>query len=283
MPGNLTQAFYILFANQINSPSSWPRKVCQNGGVGPQGSECVDASNYRNGIFVTSPQNITKEDVAKVKRDVPGSKLVLYWDFGEMPVTPAGCLFCTGHIMGDLPGRNCTTTYPCGVGSFTSALNEAVPPELLIRWRTGEHPVWEYAEGMPGLPAYCWNKKLAPILAKFLGGWVKDHGFDGIYLDGYVEPDHVHIGAEPCNVVDHGQYEGPMVHMDAPGSAANLGAKLSGSCGFDGKEPCNISALKEGCDSFDGCNGFNTNGEYLSPLLCIRASVPAIRCAHVIA
>lgn len=71
----LTQAFYILFANQIESPT-WPHKVCQNGGLGPQGAECVDGTNYRNGVFVTSPQNITPAHVAKVKRDVPGSKLV---------------------------------------------------------------------------------------------------------------------------------------------------------------------------------------------------------------
>ena len=52
-----TQSFYILFANQIESPT-WPR-VCQNGGVGPQGSECVAATKYNNGVIVTSPQNVT--------------------------------------------------------------------------------------------------------------------------------------------------------------------------------------------------------------------------------
>ena len=57
---------------------------------------------------------------------------------------------------------------------------------------------------------------------RFLGGWILDHGLDGIYLDGYLDPDLVHIGPEPCHVVDRGQYAGPLVHMDAPESAHNL-------------------------------------------------------------
>ena len=173
-----TQAFYILFANQIDSPD-WPHKVCQNGGLGPQGDECVDATRYKNGVFVTSPQNITQAHVQKVKRDVPGSRLVAYWDFGEMPVTasPDICPFCTGHIMGDRDGRNCTTTYPCGQGTFTEALNKSVPHELLIRRRTATHRQWQLVEGYPGLPAYCWNKRLAPLLANFLGDWIKARRF----------------------------------------------------------------------------------------------------------
>ena len=40
--------------------------------IGPQGSECVPASKYKDGVFIASPQNITKELIAKVKADVPG-------------------------------------------------------------------------------------------------------------------------------------------------------------------------------------------------------------------
>ena len=40
---------------------------------------------------------MTTELIAKVKRDVLGSKVVAYWDFGEIPIlgkTKAECPFC---------------------------------------------------------------------------------------------------------------------------------------------------------------------------------------------
>ena len=70
------QAFYILFSAQVDSPE-WPHQLCQNAGQGPQGTECVPPSKYRNGVFIASPQNMTKDRIAKVKRDVPGSKVVV--------------------------------------------------------------------------------------------------------------------------------------------------------------------------------------------------------------
>ena len=39
-----------------------------------------------------------------------------------MPLAPsAECPFCNSHIMGDRPGRNCSTTYRCGPSPFLSA------------------------------------------------------------------------------------------------------------------------------------------------------------------
>lgn len=124
-----TQAFYILFADQITSPN-WPQKICQNNGrPGPQGAECVPASKYANGVFIASPQNMTAELIAKVKADVPGSSVVAYWDFGDVPLPhSAECPFCQGHIMGDRPGRNCSTTYSCGPSPFLKALWQVWPP-----------------------------------------------------------------------------------------------------------------------------------------------------------
>ena len=71
------QAFYILFAEQVTSVD-WPNKICQNAGRGPQGSECVTPDTYKNGVFIASPQNMTKDLIAKVKKDVPGSRVVAY-------------------------------------------------------------------------------------------------------------------------------------------------------------------------------------------------------------
>jgi hypothetical protein len=188
------QAFYILFAAQVQS-ADWPAKICQNSGHGPQGSECVPASKYKDGVFIASPQNITKELVAKVKADVPGSKVVAYWDFNDMPLlgaTAQECPFCRGHIMGDRAGRNCSTTYACGPSPFLSALQRTFPAALAVHDVTNGAP-GTMVEGYPGLAQYVWNNQSAPLLAKFLGGWIKDHGFDGLYMDGYLEPDLVKL------------------------------------------------------------------------------------------
>ena len=62
-----TKAF--LFSNQVMDNPEWPTKLCQNNGHGPQGSECVDATQYANGIFIASPQNMTKDIIRKIKKD----------------------------------------------------------------------------------------------------------------------------------------------------------------------------------------------------------------------
>eukprot|EP01052_Picozoa_sp_SAG31_P035852 SAG31_NODE_4383_length_3284_cov_1.151962_4_plen_240_part_00 len=188
------QAFYILFADQITSPD-WPHRLCQNAGRGPQGAECVRPAMYKDGVFITSPQNITKKLVQEVKTVVRGSKVVAYWDFGGMallPPNPAECPFCKGHIMGDRPGRNCSTTYSCGPSPFLTALHATFPKELATHDITDGLP-GTMVETYPGLAHYVWNNRSAPLLATFLSGWLNDHGFDGLYVDGYLEPDLVNL------------------------------------------------------------------------------------------
>lgn len=183
------QAFYILFSHQITS-SDWPEKLCQNAGHGPQGDECVSPRLYKDGVFIrcapaapfrlsgtpltaprsrcaflfSSPQNITKKLLQKVKTDVPGSKVVAYWDFGGMPLLPADpaeCPFCHGHIMGDRAGRNCSTTYQCGPSPFLTALQAAFPKELATHDITDGLP-GVMVETYPGLAHYVWNNRSAP-------------------------------------------------------------------------------------------------------------------------
>lgn len=89
--------------------------------------------------------------------------------------------------MGDRPNRNCSTTYKCGPSPFLSALQSTFPPRLAVHDITNGTP-GECVESYPGLAKYVWNSKSAPLLADFLGGWLLDHGFDGLYLDGYVQP-----------------------------------------------------------------------------------------------
>eukprot|EP00946_MAST-07B_sp_MAST-7B-sp1_P000086 g86.t1 len=188
-PALSTKSFYILFADQIDA-ASFPARICQNAGDGPQGHECVDGREFD--VFITSPQNITTAHLAKVRKYVPQSRIVAYWDFNHMPLKPddprALCSFCKGHTMGDRPGRNCTTTYRCSdpaYNPFVRELNDVFPPELAIRQLHSENNSFSLVQGYPGLASYMWTAKSTTILHAFLSKWVKDIGFDGIYLDGY--------------------------------------------------------------------------------------------------
>jgi hypothetical protein len=49
------RAFYVLFANQVTDNPRWPL-VCQNNGVGPQGGECANITDYAGGVVILSPQ-----------------------------------------------------------------------------------------------------------------------------------------------------------------------------------------------------------------------------------
>jgi len=189
-----TQAFYILFHEQVVSPD-WQNgngKLCQNAGHGPQGGECVSPQKYENGVFIASPQNMTKDILNKVRKDVKNSKVVAYWDFGDMPLNPGAteCPFCGDWIMGTRPNRNCSTTYHCGPSPFLSALR-ALPgiDKLAVHNITAGLP-GVMLESYPGLARYTWTQKLATMLADFFAGWLKEHGFDGMYLDGCTPPSH---------------------------------------------------------------------------------------------
>jgi hypothetical protein len=225
------QAFYILFASQIQS-RDWPHKICQNGGRGPQGTECVNGAAYKNGVFITSPQNITKALVEKVKSDIPGSRVLAYWDFGDIPIqgrTTIECPFCRAHIMGDRPGRNCSTTYRCGSSPFLTALQSVFPAELAVHDITDGLP-GQMIESYPGLPKYVWNNRSAPLLADFLGSWLHEHGFDGLYMDGYLEPDLVKL--RQCTTKEEGctSFMKPGRKYDIDGDGlADTAATVAGS------------------------------------------------------
>jgi hypothetical protein len=185
-----TRAFYVLFADQIESPN-WPEKLCQNNGVGPQGHECVDARKYSNGVFIASPQNMTRELITKVKRDVPGSSVLGYFDFGDIPLAQsAECPFCHGHIMGDRPGRNCSTTYTCGPSPFLTGLHKAFPNKMAVHDITDGLP-GVMLESYWGLAKYVWTSASCDALADYLSRSLMAVGFDGLYVDGYAEPDRV--------------------------------------------------------------------------------------------
>jgi len=181
------QAFYIIFDNQIDN-TTFPEQVCQNNGIGPQGNQCVGPMDtvYKGGVFITQPMNITKENIAKMKASVPGAIVLAYWCFQYIPIYSDGeC--STGHIMGDRSGRNCSTTYACTDGvtpEFNQLINNAFPKKWAVNNLTTNSLVCGYA----GQATYVPFKESADSLTKMLASVVAGAGFDGIYLDGYLNP-----------------------------------------------------------------------------------------------
>jgi len=195
------QAFYIIFDYQVNN-ASFPSMVCQNDGEGSQGSLCVENMQtvYKDAIIIAQPMNLTIDDTNKIRKEIPGSKVFAYWCIEFVPIWSDGeC--STGHIMGDRDGRNCTTTYKCTDGvtpEFNRLVNTAFPKS----WAKREidpsgvkQPVLQC--GYKGQATYVMFEESAESLAKMLSQVVLDGHFDGIYLDGYLDPESYKAPAFP--------------------------------------------------------------------------------------
>jgi hypothetical protein len=186
------QAFYIMFQEQIQS-AHFPSKVCLDDGDGPYGEQCVGPMDalYKGGIIVAQPINMSRADVEKLKASVPAIVLA-YWCLNCIPIRPADkamCPCCTGHIMGDKPNRNCSTSYHCAESSaYQSLINDAFPATFA---RNQLFPNGSSAATCiyPGqayyIPCAASVKTLAPMLASV----VAEAGFDGVYIDNYIHPD----------------------------------------------------------------------------------------------
>jgi len=183
------QAFYVIFDYQVNN-ASFPNLVCQNDGEGEQGHLCVGPMQtvYKDGIIIAQPMNFTTELNNKIRTEVPGSKVFAYWCVEFIPIFTNEC--STGHIMGDRDGRNCSTTYKCTDGQtpeFNRQVNDAFPKEWAKRQLgPGSDPVLQC--GYKGQATYVMFNESAYSLAKMLSSVVLEQGFDGIYLDGYIDP-----------------------------------------------------------------------------------------------
>lgn len=188
-----TQAFYIMFQEQIQS-QYFPSKVCLDDGDGPYGEQCVGPMDalYKGGVFVAQPINMTRADVQKLKASVRGAIVLAYWCLNCIPIRPVDktlCPCCTGHIMGDRPNRNCSTSYHCAESSaYQTLINDAFPAALA---RNQLFPNGSSAATCiyPGqayyIPCAASVKSLAPMLASV----VAEAGFDGVYIDNYIHPD----------------------------------------------------------------------------------------------
>jgi hypothetical protein len=153
-------AFYILFDYDIED-KSWP----------------VGFEKYE--LFVVSPQNMTRSLLDKVRRTVRHSKCVLYFDTMDIPIKH-GC--STGHVMGDKPSRNCSTSYRCGKGPWTEALNKAFKPEWTLRQLHHSGTATTICT-YPGLAHFVPFRESVSVIVSLLKEWVDTLGADGIYFD----------------------------------------------------------------------------------------------------
>ena len=102
--------------------------------------------------------------------------------------------------MGDR-ARNCSTTYQCGPSPFLTKLQTIFPNKYAVHDITNGLP-GVMLESYPGLAKNIWHSKNTPLLANFLSEWILDNGFDGIYLDGYVQPSRVNFNQ--CTLKEEG-------------------------------------------------------------------------------
>lgn len=198
------QAFYIIFDYQVDN-ASFPTTVCQNDGEGAQGGLCVGPmdSVYKNGIVIAQPMNMTQQMTEKIRQSIPGAKALAYWCIEFVPIFSDGeC--STGHIMGDRDGRNCSTTYRCTDGvspEYNRLVNSAFPKSWAKRELDPmglKEPVLQC--GYKGQATYVMFEQSAESLAKMLSQVVIDNGFDGIYLDGYLDPETYKAPSFPAGV-----------------------------------------------------------------------------------
>jgi len=133
-------------------------------------------------VFIVQPQNITSGLVQKIKKTT-GATVLAYWDSIHIPIK-VGC--STGHVMGDRPGRNCPTSYPCGAGNYSTTINYIFPPNYalnMINSNGTNSIICDY----PGLATYIPSQDSANIIANFLSDVILDTQMDGIYLDNSVD------------------------------------------------------------------------------------------------
>jgi len=160
---NDQKGFYILFANQVEDPT-WPK--------GYEGFS----------VFIVQPQNITSDLVQMIKKTT-GATVLAYWDSIHIPIK-VGC--STGHVMGDKPGRNCTTSYQCGPGDYSRAISQMFPPKYALNM-INSNGTYSIMCTYPGLATFIPSQDTSKIIANFLSKVVFDAQFDGIYLDNTVD------------------------------------------------------------------------------------------------
>ena len=148
-------AYFLLTFDMLRAPD-WPAAY----------------ANYS--LFITSPTFFSSDLVAKVHQDVPGSKVLAYFDSVSVPLK-IGC--STGSPMGNLPIQRRLPDDPDG---YYKQLRAGFNTSWLLRSADGKlEPLCPF----PGLAGYVLMQESADYLAKFHRDVTMARGFDGVYLD----------------------------------------------------------------------------------------------------
>ena len=150
------QAFFLLSYDMLSRPT-WP-------------------SSYRNySLFIASPTHFSAELVQKVHADIPGSRVLAYFDSVSIPLK-VGC--STGSPMGNNPVQRPLPDDPEG---YFKELRATFNATWLIRdLGRGMEPICLY----PGLAGYVLQQESADSIARFHAAVTKaEYGFDGLYVD----------------------------------------------------------------------------------------------------
>jgi len=149
------RAYFLLTFDMLSEPG-WPAKF----------------AHY--GLFITQPTHFTAELVRKVKRDVPGAKVLAYFDAVNIPII-AGC--STGSPMGNNPVQRSLPDDPAG---YYKQLRSTFQESWVIRDLGNKStPICVY----PGLAGYVLMQESADAIVAFHKAVTLARGYDGLYVD----------------------------------------------------------------------------------------------------
>ena len=160
------QAYFLLTYDMLAAPS-WPADYRHSSRTG----------TVHHRLFITSPTHFSAELVDKVHTDIPGAKVLAYFDSVSVPLK-LGC--STGSPMGNNPIQRRLPDDPQG---YYEQLRAGWNASWLLRELKPDGAAPTPLCIFPGLAGYVLQKDSAEFIAKFHHDVTKSRGFDGLYVD----------------------------------------------------------------------------------------------------
>lgn len=152
-------AYFLLTFDMLSSPD-WPASY----------------ANYS--LFIASPTHFDAQLVQQVHRDVPGSRVLAYWDTVSVPLKE-GC--STGSPMGNNPVQRLLPDDPTGYyAQLRETFSSGWTLRQLLQTPEGTTKTLCY---YPGLASYVLTQHSADAIVEFHKNVTLRRGFDGLYLD----------------------------------------------------------------------------------------------------
>lgn len=244
-------AYYILWKAMLAGPD-WPSAFLP----------------YSGGVIIMDPFNVTKEDIALVKREL-NATVLMYFDTTDIavPATHGVCAANDANCNSKLPCSTggpglCCTTFDCDrfknaklcpADSFYHGLSQVFEVDWTVNLLENgtRRPLCKYYFG----PVFVPFQKSIDALVPYVANWVKKIGFDGLYLDEFFPSASI---ALPLSLLQNQPF-------DADG---------------DGK-PETVAAVPTPADAYhlhSSINCSNANPMHMASL-CLSLSL-CLRCTH---